>query len=284
MEVLYRNQPVFGAQPAAMVYPSATYSNLSSRMFASPSEAYTCYSFNASPLAGSPHTPSRSPHPRVPGPAPGQPGQRDESGHDAEVGVAGRGAGGLPPPGHHAAVRAERRGAGGLLPLPVVARRSRGPPPRAQSAAQETVAVRGGGDVVLAVHAEWRPHHRALSAARGRADGAHGSLLQAAVVSVIGRLLPSLLPPHLPPLTRRGPPGSGGRVLAAQEPSCRWARPRIPPPPPTPPPPPPPPVTEAATPPVQTRAFPPVTCVAPPVLRSPKRTCTRCQPGCRTGC
>ena len=66
MEVLYRNQPVFGAQPAAMVYPSATYSNLSSRMFASPSEAYTCYSFNASPLAGSPHTPSRSPTPEYP--------------------------------------------------------------------------------------------------------------------------------------------------------------------------------------------------------------------------
>lgn len=66
MEVLYRNQPVFGAQPAAMVYPSATYTNMSSRMFASPSEAYTCYSFNASPSAGSPHAPSRSPTPEYP--------------------------------------------------------------------------------------------------------------------------------------------------------------------------------------------------------------------------
>lgn len=68
MEVLYRNQPVFGAQPAAgMVYPqaSASFSNaLSPRMFATPSEAYTCYQFQSS--IRSPHTPSRTPTPEYP--------------------------------------------------------------------------------------------------------------------------------------------------------------------------------------------------------------------------
>lgn len=69
MEVLYRNQPVFGAQPADMVFPSAKCPTLSSPMFASPShhQPYTCYSFQASPSALSPsHLPSRSPTPEWP--------------------------------------------------------------------------------------------------------------------------------------------------------------------------------------------------------------------------
>ncbi|KAK7093337.1 photoreceptor-specific nuclear receptor-like [Littorina saxatilis] len=66
MEVLYRNQPLFGAQPAAMVYPSTNFSNLSTHMFASPPQAYSCYSFDASPSLRSPHTPSRTPTPEYP--------------------------------------------------------------------------------------------------------------------------------------------------------------------------------------------------------------------------
>lgn len=56
MEVLCRNQQVFGAQPAAMYPPTLT------RMFATPSDAYTCYSFSDS-SSRSPSTPSRSPTP-----------------------------------------------------------------------------------------------------------------------------------------------------------------------------------------------------------------------------
>nr|KAG5704776.1 hypothetical protein BaRGS_015159 [Batillaria attramentaria] len=51
MEVLCRNQQVFGAQPAAMYPPTLT------RMFATPSDAYTCYSFESvdtKPARGSP--------------------------------------------------------------------------------------------------------------------------------------------------------------------------------------------------------------------------------------
>ncbi|XP_076451868.1 uncharacterized protein LOC143287635 [Babylonia areolata] len=66
MEVLYRNQPVFGAQPAAMVYPSANCPSLSSPMFSTPSQPYTCYSFQASPSTTSPHPPSRTPTPEYP--------------------------------------------------------------------------------------------------------------------------------------------------------------------------------------------------------------------------
>ncbi|KAL8594222.1 hypothetical protein ACOMHN_033085 [Nucella lapillus] len=67
MEVLYRNQPVFGAQPATMVFPSAS---CPGSLYAAPSHQlppYTCYPFHAtSPAAISPQPPSRTPTPEYP--------------------------------------------------------------------------------------------------------------------------------------------------------------------------------------------------------------------------